>query len=113
MKKVKKRVSKNPPPNWPSEQQWEKLEKKISKGLISQAMPENPSPVEKTKHELCAHFVRYFNSKKISQKEFAKTLGVTESRISEILHYHYGRFTIDKLLLLLSKIKPEVKVHIA
>ena len=100
MKKSKKpvRVSKVPPPGWPSEEQWQEVEKKLDKGLPSKVLPENASPVQRTKQDLCAHFVRYFNSSKLNQRELAKELGVTESRVSEILNYHHERFTIDKLL---------------
>ncbi|WP_374001689.1 XRE family transcriptional regulator [Bdellovibrio bacteriovorus] len=49
----------------------------------------------------------------ITQREMAERLGVTESRVSEILHYHIERFTIDKLLELLAKIRPDVKIQVA
>lgn len=114
MKKIKPtRVSKTPPPGWPSETEWKEIEKKLGKGLASKMLPEDAGPVETTKHEICSQFVRYFNGAKITQKEMAKLLDVTESRVSEILHYHHGRFTIDKLLELLTRIKPNVKLKVA
>ena len=115
MKKPKKlvRVSKTPPPDWPSEDQWKEIEKKLGKELPSKVLPKNAGPVERTKQDLCSHFVLYFNSSKLTQRDLAKELGVTESRVSEILHYHHERFTIDKLLELLARIKPEVRLKIA
>lgn len=114
MKKVKPtRVSKNPPPKWPTEDEWKEIEKKLGKGLASKMLPEDAGPVETAKHEICSHFVRYFNAAKITQKEMAQRLEVTESRVSEILHYHHERFTIDKLLDLLARIKPDVKLKVA
>lgn len=114
MKKIKPiRVSKTPPPGWPIEVEWKEIEKKLSKGLASKMLPQKASPVETVKHEICSHFIRYFNRAKMSQKEMAKQLDVTESRVSEILHYHHERFTIDKLLELLARIKPDVKVKVA
>jgi predicted XRE-type DNA-binding protein len=76
-------------------------------------LPKKAGPVETAKHEICSLFVRYFNRARITQKEMAKLLDVTESRVSEILHYHHERFTIDKLLELLARIKPDVKVKVA
>lgn len=113
MKKIKStRVSKTPPPGWPSESEWKEIEKKLGKGLPSKMLPEDAGPVETTKHEICSHFVRYFTGAMISQKEMAQILDVTESRVSEILHYHHERFTIDKLLDLLARIKPDVRLKV-
>lgn len=115
MKKTKRslKVSKNPPPGWPTEEQWEKIDKKLRKELPTKTLPEKASPIERTKQDICKHFIRYFNDAKISQREMAKRLDVTESRVSEILHYHHERFTIDKLLELLIRIKPDLKIKVA
>jgi predicted XRE-type DNA-binding protein len=114
MKKTRpSHVSKTPPPGWPTEAEWKEIEKKLGKGLASKMLPQDAGPVERTKHEICSHFVRYFRGAKITQKEMAKLLDVTESRISEILHYHHERFTIDKLLDLLARIKPDVRLKVA
>lgn len=117
MKKTKKtlavRHSKNPPPGWPSEKKWQEIEQKISKSRPTKAPPENTSPVEKTKYDLCEQFIIYHREEGITQTKMAERLEVTESRVSEILHYHIERFTIDKLLALLIKIRPEVKIKVA
>ena len=107
------RVSKTPPPGYPTEQEWKIIEKKLSASLPTKILPDNAGPVDRVKQDLCRHFVDYFNARKISQHEMAKILGVTDSRVSEILHYHHGRFTIDKLLVLLTKIKPAIKIRVA
>jgi predicted XRE-type DNA-binding protein len=115
VKKIKKpiKVSKTPPVGWPSEERWRDVERKLSKGLASKVLPANASPVERAKQDICSHFVRYVNASGITQRELARELGVAESRVSEILHYHHARFTIDKLLDLLSRVKPEVRLKIA
>lgn len=107
------RFSKNPPVGWPSEKKWQEIEQKISKARAIKAPPENISPVEKTKYDLCEQFIIYHQEEGITQTKMAERLGVTESRVSEILHYHIERFTIDKLLELLTKIRPEVKIKVA
>ena len=116
MKKNTKRshkVSKTPPPGWPSEEQWRLVEKKMKKSHSSKVLAPNADPVERTKHELCAQFIRYRREEKITQRELAKRLGVTDSRVSEILHYHHERFTIDKLFSLLTKIRPALSLKVA
>jgi predicted XRE-type DNA-binding protein len=106
------KVSKSPPPGWPTESEWKNIEKKLAKGLATKTLPENAGAVEKTKYELCKYFILYRRDQQITQREMAERIGVTESRVSEILHYHIDRFTIDKLLSLLSKIKPGIKMRV-
>ena len=116
MKKATKRpykISQSPPPGWPTEKQWKKIEKQLDKKPVSKMLSPNAGPVERAKHELCAHFIKYRRQEDISQRDLAQRLGVTDSRVSEILHYHHERFTIDKLLELLSRIRPEVKFKVA
>ena len=107
------KTSKTPPRGWPSEKEWTAIEKKLSKLKPSKVLPTNAGPVDQVKHELCSHFVRYCQEKNVTQRELALRLGVSESRVSEIVHYHHGRFTIDKLLELLNIIKPKLKLNVA
>jgi predicted XRE-type DNA-binding protein len=107
------RNSKIPPKGWPTQSQWKEIERKLKKELPTKILPKNANSVERTKQEICTHFVQYFNASKITQRELAKKLDVTESRISEILHFHHERFTIDKLLHLLEKIKPQITIKVA
>ena len=115
MKKTKMKVqySKTPPPGYPTEKEWVEIEKELARRLSSRVLPENADPVQRAKQDICEHFVRYFNKAKITQRELAIKLGVTESRVSEIIHYHHDRFTIDKLLELLVKLKPEIRIKVA
>lgn len=116
MKKPKKstliKVSKTPPPGWPNEEVFKEAKRKMRGQLATKALPSNASPVDVAKQRLCQHFIRYLQSHKITQRELAKRLDVTENRVSEILHYHHEQFTIDRLLVLLSRIKPGITVKV-
>ena len=114
MKKTRTvKISKTPPPGWPTKSEWIEIEKTLEKSKAIQIISSQTSPVDRAKHELCAHFVRYCQEKKITQRELAKILCVSESRVSEIVHYRHGRFTIDKMLELLNIIKPKLKFKVA
>lgn len=114
MKKAKpNKVSNTPPPGWPTEGEWITIEKTLRKSKPSKILSPDASLVDQAKHELCEHFIRYCREKNLTQRELAAILGVSESRISEIVHYHHGRFTIDKLLELLNIIKPKLKIRVA
>lgn len=116
-KKMKKstliKTSKTPPAAWPTENEWAETEKKLARSKPAKRLPLDASPVEQAKQELCSHFVRYCQEKDLTQRELAEVLGVSESRVSEIVRYHHGRFTIDKLLELLNIIKPKLKFKVA
>lgn len=108
------RYSKTPPAGWPSKDELKKAEKDLlEKSLPTIIRSESATPIQKAKHELCREFVKYANSSDITQREMAKILGVTESRVSEILHYHFDHFTIDRLLELLIKIRPKACLRVA
>lgn len=118
MKKSKKKIppvrySLTPPPGWPSEEEFRRIEKKLEKSLPTIIRGESATPVQKAKHAICSEFVKYANKTEITQREMAKILGVTESRVSEILHYHFDHYTIDRLLELLIKIKPKASLKVA
>lgn len=111
--KVPHRLSKSPPPGWPSEEEWVEIEQDLKESLPTRFLPKNAGPVLRAKQELCGHFVHYFRVANITQREFARELGVTESRVSEILHFHHDRFTIDKLLELLARLNPKIRIKVA
>lgn len=116
MKKAAKKptkTSKMPPKGWPTEKTLEEAERKMKGRLATHLLSREAGPVERAKHELCEHFIRYHKEQKISQRELAKRLNVTESRVSEILHYHHEQFTIDRLLELLYKVNPKVTLKVA
>ncbi|MGE0633245.1 MAG: XRE family transcriptional regulator [Pseudobdellovibrionaceae bacterium] len=99
--------------NYPSEETLRKMDKKLAKVKGSASLPPDASPVDVLKHELCAQFVRYHREYEVSQRELAKIIGLSEARMSEILHYRHGRFTADHLMKYLAKIKPNLKVKVA
>ncbi len=98
---------------FPSEAQLRKIREKLSTGMASRPLSKNADVVERTKHAICEKFVIYLNSGKIKQKELAEKLGIAESLVSKIIHYHYDEFTIDRLLRYLEMIQPGVDFKVA
>jgi predicted XRE-type DNA-binding protein len=98
---------------YPSEQTLRKMDRKLAKKRGSTHPRPGASPIELLKHDLCAEFVRYFLEQEISQRELAKTIGLSEARTSEILNYRHDRFTADHLIKYLFKIRPDLKLKVA
>ncbi len=98
--------------NWPSEKDLEQARNEHSKGIASRPLPEHASKAEKLKHLLCSKFIIYKQEKKITGRAMAEIIGIEESLISKILHYHYDEFSSDRLLEFLSKIYPDFELKI-
>lgn len=112
-KKAKATYSEKPPAGWPSEADWKEVDGILSKAPATRIIPfSDMTTVEKIKQSLCSEFVRYKSKNKIKQKELAELLNISESRMSEILHYHFGHYTVDRLLGLLIIIKPEATLKL-
>ncbi len=110
---MKPKFSKTPPPGWPSEKEWKKLDRILERAPASRVLPPNAKPLERFKYELCEQFVIYLIEKKITQRSLAKKLNATEARVSEIIHYHLDKVTTDRLIGYLSIIRPGMKIRVA
>jgi predicted XRE-type DNA-binding protein len=106
------KVSKTPPPGWPSEKEWARLDKLLEKPPGSRLLPPNATAVERAKYNLCREFVIYLQEKKMTQRDLAKKLKTTEARISEIVHYHLDKVTTDRLVGYLGVIRPEFTLKV-
>lgn len=70
----------------------------------SYMLPENPTPLEKSKHEICRAILLYQQENKISDEELAERMELTLAEIEEILHYRIAFFTLDRLVSYASKL---------
>lgn len=55
----------------------------------------------------------YIEKNQLSQKEAARKLGIDQPQISRLLQGKIGNFTIDKLIIMLSRVGIKVSVKIA
>ena len=97
---------------FPSEKQLAAARKKLNRGMASQLLPPNASPVDRTKYKICEKFVVYLRENQVSQKELAEFLDVDEALVSKILHYHIKEFTTDRLIKYLERLYPKVEVNV-
>lgn len=77
------------------------------------AQPENPTPLEKFRHDIQQQFVRYKLNHKVSQREMAELLEVDEGKVSKILHNRLSEFSTDRLITLYSKINPKIRLKVS
>jgi predicted XRE-type DNA-binding protein len=98
---------------FPTKEQIAKVLKKLEKFEGTAGMPENPTPLEKFRHDLQQKFVGYKLHNQISQRALAELLGVDEGKVSKILHNRIEEFSTDRLINLLEKINPDVKLKVS
>ena len=97
----------------PSKAELKKVLKKLEKVEGTLAPPENPTPLEKFRHDLQQKFVGYVLKEKISQREMAKVLGIDEGKVSKLLRNRLDEFSTDRLIKLYEKINPDVKLKVS
>ncbi len=97
---------------FPSQEELKEMRAKLDKGPASKPLPPHASAVDKTKHKICSLFIVYKREHNLTQVKIAKRLGVDESVMSKILHYHIDDFTTDRLIRYLTIIYPEVEVKV-
>lgn len=97
---------------FPSAKDVKKMREKYSTGMASRPLSKTASTSEKIKHAICQKLVIYKNDQKITQKEMAKIIGIDESLVSKILHYHYDEFTIDRLVKYLEKLYEHIDIKL-
>lgn len=90
-----------------------KAKKTTAKKKATKAPSKSSSQVDKLKFALCQEFMNILTKKKINQAELATALEIDPARVSEIFKNKIALFTVDRLLALLEKVNPSVKINIA
>ena len=67
-------------------------------------LPEKPTPLEKSKHELCREILIYQQKSKLSDEELADKMELTLAETEDVLHYRITLFTLDRLVSYASKL---------
>ncbi len=97
----------------PSKTEIQKILKKLEKAEGTLGMPENPTRLEKFRHDIQQEFVRYILKNKISQREMSEIIGIDEGKVSKILRNRIDEFSTDRLINLSEKINPKLKLKVS
>ena len=63
----------------------------------SWGLPENATPLEKAKYELCEKILGYQQDNNLLDKEIAQKIHLTTGETRDILYCHTDYFTLDRL----------------
>jgi predicted XRE-type DNA-binding protein len=98
---------------FPSEATLRLMRKKLARAPGSRALPPNADLLDKAKYELCTQFVKFCLDHELTQRQLAARLGANESRVSEIVHYHIDKLTLDRLVRYWEKLEPRSHLKVA
>lgn len=98
---------------WPSKKDIKRVLKEIENIEPSYGLRPDATITDRFKYQLCQEFIRYSNRNDLSQVEMAKILDIDPARVSEIYKKKIWLFTADRLIGLLEKIKPKLKLTVA
>ncbi len=94
---------------FPSKSQLGEALKKIENAEAARPLHKNADEVDRFKYSLCKEILLYKLDKKITLDELADKIDVDKTDVSKIINYHINRYTIDKLMRLVLKIRPKIK----
>lgn len=100
------------PTKFPSKRELDEVRKVLDQAPASRPLAKDASPVEKTKHALCAEFVKFKNENKLTQRALAERIGADEALVSKIIHYRFDEFSTDRLIDYLSKLYPQIELKV-
>lgn len=67
-------------------------------------LPNNHTPLQKSKHELCREILIYQYKHKLTDKELTEQMELTLAETEDILHYRIDYFTLDRLMTYANKL---------
>lgn len=70
----------------------------------SWVLPDNPTPLEKSKHEICREILIYQRKHKLTDEEISQQMELTLPETEEILYYRINYFTLDRLMTYANKL---------
>ena len=68
------------------------------------ALPENASELEKSKYEICQNIARYKRINELPLKDLAYELGISQSKLDNILYCRINLLKLDDLASYLEKL---------
>jgi predicted XRE-type DNA-binding protein len=66
--------------------------------------PENPTSLEKMKYDICQSLLGYKLIKKLSTRDIAKRINLSQAETEEILFCRIEKFTLDRLVTYAGKL---------
>src|SRR5579859_8163569 len=64
----------------------------------SQALPRNPTPLQKVKYELCQQLLSYQIKNQLTDQEMRKKTSLSQTKLEDILFYRLSKISSETLI---------------
>jgi len=109
-----KAISKKNPTN--SKQEFEQILQELeSPNYVGEgfwSLPENPTPLEKSKYDICQKILAYQKKHKLTDKEVAQRINLTTGETEDILFCRIDYFTLDRLMTYANELFEPLEIKI-
>ena len=78
----------------------------------SWGLPENPTPLEQAKYDICEKILGYQQDNNLSDKEIAQKIHLTTGETKDILYCHIDYFTLDRLITYASRLFSQQEIRV-
>jgi predicted XRE-type DNA-binding protein len=79
--------------------------------LISSS--DNNAGLEKVRAMVCSKIIQIMNDRKLSTRDAEKLTGISHTEFSRIRNAKLQRFTLDRLIIILGKLDPQIEINIS
>ena len=98
---------------FPDAKKIKEMAEKLDKVDGTLSLSPSASSLERFRFEIQQEFMKYKLEEGISGEELSERLGVDKAKVSKILRHRLDEFSTDRLLKLLSVIRPDLEYKIA
>jgi predicted XRE-type DNA-binding protein len=81
--------------------------------FVDLGYPPDEAAILQMRADLMADLRKYIKTKKLTQAEAAKIFGVSQSRVSDLITGKWEKFSLEMLIILVTKTGMHVKLKIA
>jgi predicted XRE-type DNA-binding protein len=100
-------------PKFPGEEELKQIRKSTAKKKGSYGLPSDATALDRAKYDVCEEILIYMKRRKMTQRDLAVVLETSETRVSEIVHFHIDKFTLDRLIGYLQMLRPMLTLKVA
>ena len=79
---------------------------------VNYALPENPTPLQIIKFEICQEILGYKQDNHLTREQVAEKMGISKVETEDILFCHIEEFTLDRLVEYASKLLDPIQVKV-
>jgi predicted XRE-type DNA-binding protein len=90
----------------------QKIEDPKYKGEENYDLPENPTPLQVAKFDICQNILRYKRENNFTRQQIAEKIQLSKAETEDILFCEIEKFTLDRLITYASRLFSPFRVKV-